>query len=190
MDGAPLFVAPGEASRWLLPGPHQIVVRKAGYSMETRSLTLVAGRQASEAITMRAIPSVSDVPTRTVRRWPTWTPWAVLGSGVVVGVVGVPFMLSAKSNMNAYDSWISESCPAGCPTSEVPQSVFDKRDRARTDNIVAVTLFSVGGALAAGGIGMLILNQPRNVPVSTIGRVSAIPIIGMRALGLAVALER
>jgi hypothetical protein len=118
-----------------------------------------------------------------------WTPWGVVGSGVVVGAVGVPFMLGAVSNVNAYDSWISQSCQAGCRTSEVPQSVIDQRDRGRTDNIVAVSLFSVGGAVAAGGIAMLILNQPRTVPLQTTARLSLTPLFGIKTVGVAVGLE-
>ncbi|HET7545399.1 MAG TPA: hypothetical protein VFK05_36280 [Polyangiaceae bacterium] len=186
MDGAPLFISPGETTQWLLPGPHQIVVRKAGYLTETRSLTLVAGRQASEAV---ALQQLRTIPTHTVQRWPTWQPWAVLGSGLVVGALGVPFMVSAKSNINAYDDWISASCPTGCETGDVPRGVFDQRDRGRTQNIVAVSLFSAGGALAAGGIVMLILNQPRSVPLQTTSRLSATPVIGAGTVGVSVAFE-
>jgi hypothetical protein len=187
MDGAPFFVAPGEASRWLLPGPHQIVVRKAGFTTETRSLTLLPGKPASEAVVLQAIGSL---PTQTVRRWSTWTPWAVIGSGVVVGAVGVPFMFTAKSNVDAYDNWIAEACPAGCRTSAVPQDVTDARDRAKTDNIVAISFFAVGGVLAASGVTMLILNQPRIVQAPTSARLSATPVLGAGTVGLSVAVEQ
>src|SRR5262245_49460818 len=36
LDGTPLFTAPGEAARWLLPGAHQLVARKTGYLTATR----------------------------------------------------------------------------------------------------------------------------------------------------------
>jgi hypothetical protein len=187
IDGSPFFVAPGEGSRWVLPGPHQIVVRKAGFVTDTRSLTLLPGKPASQAIVLQRVRR--SPPMRTVRRWSVWTPWAVIGSGVVVGAAGAPFMLSAVSNVDAYDSWISQSCQAGCRTSEVPQSVFDQRDRGRTENVVALSLFSVGGAVAAGGIAMLILNQPRTVPLQTTARLSLTPLIGIKTLGVAVGLE-
>jgi hypothetical protein len=114
----------------------------------------------------------------------------VLGGGVVVGGAGLPFLLSAQSNLDSYDSWIGQHCPEGCLESSVPQGVLDLRGRARTENIVAVSLFSVGGALAAGGIGMLVLNQPRTVPAPTTARLSATPFISPKALGLLVGLEQ
>src|SRR5262249_22511020 len=46
LDGQPLFVAPGEASRRLLPGSHQLVARKAGFLPATRALSLLPGRPA------------------------------------------------------------------------------------------------------------------------------------------------
>jgi hypothetical protein len=187
MDGAPLFVGPGEVSRWLLPGPHQIVVHKTGFTTETRSLTLLPGKPSAEAI---ALQEIRTPATQTVRRWSTYTPWVVLGSGVAVGLVGVPFMLGAKSNVNSYDNWISASCATGCQTSEVPRSVFDARDRGKTDNVVAVSLFTLGGLGAASGIAMLILNQPRVVPVTTSARLSATPIVGKGTVGFSVALEQ
>ena len=151
------------------------------------SLTLLPGKPASEAVVLQAIRSL---PTQTVRRWSTWTPWAVIGSGVVVGAVGVPFMLTAKSNVNAYDNWIAEACPAGCRTSAVPQDVTDARDRAKTDNIVGISFFAVGGVLAASGVTMLILNQPRIVQAPTSARLSATPVLGAGTLGLSVAVEQ
>jgi hypothetical protein len=186
VDGAPFVVAPGEASRWVLPGPHQIVVRKAGFVTQTRSLTVLPGRPASEAVSLQKIRIVA---THTVRRWSTWTPWVVIGSGAVVAGLGVPFLLAAKSNVNAYDNWIAASCPAGCTTSSVPEAVLAERDRGRTDNVVAISLFSAGGALAAGGILMLIFNQPRIAPAPTAARLSVMPFVGARTVGFSVALE-
>ena len=58
VDGGPLFVAPGEVSRWVMPGSHEIVVRKAGFLTETRSLTLLPGRPASERLVLQEFRSL------------------------------------------------------------------------------------------------------------------------------------
>jgi hypothetical protein len=186
MDGAPLFVAPGEISRWLLPGPHQIVARKAGYLTETRSLTLLPGKPASEQV---ALQEIRTLPTKTVRRWTVWKPWAVAGAGVLVGLAGGAFYLQAKSDNDAFDAQVQMSCPMGCPATAVPKTAYDARDRGKTENIVAISLFSVGGAVAASGIAMLVLNQPRVVPAEESSRLSAVPLVGPGTFGFSIALR-
>jgi hypothetical protein len=187
MDGGPLFVAPGEVSRWVLPGSHQIVVRKAGFLTETRALTLLPGKPGSERLVLRELRSL---PPKTVRRWSTWKPWAVVGAGLLVGLGGVPLILQAKSDLNAYDAAVSQACPMGCPASMIPPSAFDSRDRGHAENVIAISLFSLGGAVAASGVAMAILNLPHAVPADEESRLSAAPLVGPGTFGLSIALRR
>jgi hypothetical protein len=187
MDGAPLFVAPGETSRWMLPGPHQIVARKSGFLTETRSLTLLPGKPAWEQVALREIKTL---PPKTVRRWAPWKPWAVAGAGVLVGLVGLPFYLEAQSNYDSFDGVVNMKCPMGCPASMIPQSASDSKSKGHTENIVAVSFFSVGGAVAATGLAMVILNLPRYVPAEEASHLSAAPMVGPGTFGLSLALQR
>ena len=187
MDGAPLFVAPGEISRWLLPGPHQIVAWKAGFATETRSLILLPGKPASEQV---ALQEIKTRPLKTVRRWAVWKPWAVVGAGVLVGLIGVPVYLDAKSNYDSFDAEVTMRCEMGCLASTIPQTAFDSKSRGHTENIVAVSLFSVGGAVAASGVAMLVLNLPRVVPADEASHVSATPLVGPGTFGLSIAFQR
>jgi hypothetical protein len=66
----------------------------------------------------------------------------------------------------------------------------DARDRARTENIVAVSLFVVGGAALASGVAMLVLNQPRVVPADERPRSAVAPIVGRGTVGLSIAFAR
>jgi hypothetical protein len=187
LDGAPLFVGPSDASRWVLPGPHQIVARKPGFLTETRSLTLLPGKPASQTVVLQ---EQRTVPVKTVSRWAVWKPWTVLGAGVLVGLVGLPVWLDAKSNMNAFDAQVGQSCPMGCQSSALPQSAWDAKDRGHAENIIAVSLFSVGGVVAASGLAMLLLNQPHIVPAETSEHVAAMPLIGPGTIGLSIAFQR
>ena len=100
-----------------------------------------------------------------VRRWSTWKPWAVVEArSLVVGLAGLPLILQAKSDINAYDAEVNHLCPMGCPTSMIPQTAFDSRDRGRNENVAAIVLFGVGGAAASVGLAMAILNLPRVMP--------------------------
>jgi hypothetical protein len=158
LDGQLSFVAPGHKTQRLLPGPHSLVARKAGYLTETRALMLPPGRRSDEKI---AMVSLASLPTRTVRRWKAWKPWALFGAGLVVALVGVPLMVDAKHNLDSFDADVARSCPNGCGPGALSSSTLDAHSRATTENGAAIGLFAVGGALAATGAVLLILNQPR-----------------------------
>ena len=181
LDGKPLFASPGESTRWLLPGPHELVARKPGFLTETRSLNVLPGKPAVEAISLQE----SQTPrTKTVRRWEPWKPWTVLGAGALVALAGVPVILDAKKNIDAFDKEIVASCPGTMGCTAVPQRAIDARDRSHVESIVAVSLFTAGGVLLAGGAAMLIGNQPRVVPDEPHIKATIVPAIGPGAFGL------
>jgi len=189
LDGATLFLAPGEAALWLTPGTHQLVARKPGYLTETRSLSLLPGKPVVETL---ALQEIGSLPTRTVRRWPTWKPWAVVGGGALLALAGLPLLLDARSDLIAYDEQIAQSCqPMGCaagdPDLQGPNAL---RDRAHTKNVVALSLFAVGGAVAATGVALVILNQPRTVPADERAHAAVTPLVGRGVVGLSLAFER
>jgi hypothetical protein len=179
LDGKRLFVAPGSARMRLMPGAHQLVERKPGFSTETRALDLPAGRLSRSELTLSR-PKAPKL--RSVRRWATWQPWTVLGSGALLGLAGVPVFLQARKDFETYDDEIARVCPAGCPSDELPRSVVDTRKRARAENTVAVGLFATGGALAATGVVLVILNQPRLEPEPE-PRVAVTPLLDRTTVG-------
>jgi hypothetical protein len=189
LDGQALFVAPGAANRRLLPGRHQLVARKAGFLAETRSLNLLPGRPSHERLTLQ---DIRYLPTKTVRRWSAWKPWAVVGGGALLIVLGVPVIADAVSNIHTYEAEVATSCAGmGCPPGVLSPSARDARDRSRLENIVAVSLFSVGAAVAAGGVAMVIRNQPRVIPADEQPRAwLAAPMLGPGVVGLQVAFRR
>jgi hypothetical protein len=158
LDGGQLFVAPGEKTLRLLPGAHSLVARKSGFLDETRALQLVPGRRSDEAL---KLVSLASLPTHTVRRWSAWKPWALFGAGLVVAAVGIPLIVDAKHSFDQFDREITISCPYGCAPTSLPTGAVEARDRGSAENGAAIGLFAVGGAVAASGVVMLILNQPR-----------------------------
>ena len=188
LDGQALFVAPGEASRRLLPGTHQLVARKPGFLPETRAVSLLPGRPSVETLTLQEIRSPS---TKTVRRWPVWRPWAVVGGGAALALIGVPVILDARSNVDAYDREVTNCANAGilgCPPGKLPATAYDARDRGRVENIIALSLFAVGGAVVASGIALVVINQPRVVPGEPHTLVA--PMLGRGQVGLSLAFQR
>jgi tetratricopeptide (TPR) repeat protein len=187
LDGQALFVGPGEAARWLMPGAHQLVARKPGFLTETRSLVVLPGKPLLEQLTLQDIRSL---PTNTVRRWPAWKPWSVVGAGALLAVIGVPVIVDSLHNVHDYEAAI-DSCSArvGGPCM-VPSTASDTLHRARVENVVAISLFSVGAAVAASGLAMAILNQPRVMQAEETAHASLTPLFEPGLVGLQVALRR
>ena len=169
LDGKPLVTT----QQRVLTGDHQIVVEKPRYQTETRAVRLNGGDHVTIKIELKPMA----VARALHRRWSRSTPWIVLGSGVVVAAVGVPVLFAASSSYDRYDVAVHAECPHGCidgqPTS---QHVMDLRSHAKLENNMALSLFGVGGAIAATGFAMVIINQPRLVA----------PVIGSDHVGLAI----
>jgi hypothetical protein len=72
----------------------------------------------------------------------------------------------------------------------VPSTASDTLHRARVENVAAISLFSVGGAVIASGLAMVILNQPRVVPVEETSHAQLAPLLGPGLVGLQLAIRR
>ncbi|MEO8549772.1 MAG: PEGA domain-containing protein [Kofleriaceae bacterium] len=170
LDGKPLA---GTAQR-VLTGDHQIVVEKPRYQTETRAVRLNPGDHVTIKIELKPIAVARTLH----RRWVRWLPWTVLGGGVVVAGAGVPVLLAAGSSFDRYDAAVAASCQHGCRDGDPATAhVMDLQSHAELQNTTAVSLFAVGGAIAATGFVMVILNQPRLVA----------PVVGTDHVGLAIA---
>jgi len=181
LDGEQLFVAPGEATRLLAPGAHQLVASKNGFLTESRALTLVPGQPTAVALKLVPLSSLSAK-----RRFAWWKPWALLAAGVAVAAVGVPLQLDAQSNMDSYDRQFGQKCPMGCHEQDLPASVRDLKSQAELENGIAVGTFIAGGALVAGGLVLIILNQPRVVeaqPKPALPPLTLVPTLGPGRVG-------
>ena len=169
LDGKPLE---GSSQR-VLTGDHQIVVQKPTYQTETRAIRLNPGDHVTIKIELKPIAVARTLH----RRWSRWLPWTVLGGGAVVAVVGVPVRFAAGSSLDRYDAAVTADCPHGCIAgTPAAQNVMDLKSHADAQNTAAISLFAVGGAIAATGFVMVILNQPHLVT----------PVVGSDHVGLAV----
>lgn len=159
LDGKPLLTGPGSAARYLLPGEHQVVATKPGMQASLRAVTLTAGTPA--AIELR--PSMGRTArSQMVRRWATWKPWTVLGSSGAILGLGALAYFAASRDFADYDRAVSARCPMGCGAMMLAEyGLVDKKQRAEREQVIAITLFIVGGGAAVAGIVGILLNQPR-----------------------------
>jgi hypothetical protein len=162
LDGKELFLAPGETTQLVTPGDHQIVATKRGFITQSITLTLVPGKVTVRDVKLLDLKSA----TKYVRRWPMWKPWAVVGAGAVVTLVAIPFQAQSATNFSRYNEEFGTACPNGCGGANqpaIPVPLISIRNTARTENVAAITMLTLGGAAIATGVVGVFLNQPRAV---------------------------
>jgi hypothetical protein len=182
MDGEELFVAPGTKSILTTAGKHQVVGRKTGHRTFTRDFLALGGESSSIPVTVVPLSEV----TKAVRRWRAWQPWTVLGTGVVVAAIGLPFRQVSLSSRDQYEDAVARLCPQSCETASLPPEVRDLKERSRRWNRVEIGFYVIGTAVAATGAVLAILNRERHVVVEE-PMLYAVPVVSSDHLGFSAA---
>ncbi len=185
LDGKELFVGPGRERRLMLPGKHQIIAQKALMLTETKFPVLEGGVDTNVVLTMR--PLSEGVVMK--RRWETWKPWTVAGSGVGVAAIGGLLYLLADSNYNTFDARVGEQCPMGCSLSSLPSDIREIESRADLQSTAASSLLITGGVLALTSGVLLFLNRQRPVTLNREVQpgppaLTIVPVLGPESIGL------
>src|SRR6185436_12821508 len=95
LDGKPWLPRAGRRSTLVLPGEHYLAALKSGYLPVTRPVYVLAGQQARVPLPMDKERSI------VTRRWTAWQPWAVIGAGIAVAVVGAGLDWQAFAHRDA-----------------------------------------------------------------------------------------
>lgn len=158
LDGRALFIGPAQHRVIVTAGKHEIVAKKPGHLTETRSLAVFPGEQQHIDIELRSVEEIAGAE----RRWQRWKPWAVLGAGAAVAVIGALTHTAAATNFERYDHEFAERCPPpeGCLVSG-DDDLTERLHRARIQQRFAVGSYAVGGLAVACGILLLSLNEPK-----------------------------
>lgn len=152
LDGQPWPGPGGHRSSLVLPGEHYIVASKPGYFPVTRSVYVIAGRQARVALPMDADRLIETRP------WTAWKPWAVVAAGVAVAAVGAGLEAQALAQRNAAAETLGGGCHTLTCDPTPPPALYG---RAETRHTLATGVFAVGGTVVAAGLVLAWLNQPR-----------------------------
>ena len=149
-DGKPWFVGPGVERRVTLPGEHVVTARKERFFPVVKTVPLVTGKTGAVTIVLDEDGFYYQRP------WASWKPWAVVGAGVVAGVIGGGLFWRADGEFAGVNS------KSRCPEDDVcPPTSWNGYGRAETLNGAAVTSFVAGGAAITAGLVWAFLNQPR-----------------------------
>jgi energy-converting hydrogenase Eha subunit G len=93
-------------------------------------------------------------------------PWTIAGSGVAVAAGGLAFYLAGKNQIESFHNDVANACAKGCKADLSDQPALRReRDGAVLKGQIAATMMIAGGAVAAGGLVLAILNRPvRKLP--------------------------
>lgn len=157
VDGKEVFVGPGTYRARVRIGRHTFVADKTGYTTRINAPFIGPG----ENFRIELKLYTADELTRYNRRWEaTWMPYAVIGGGVAIGLVGVGLELAATASYDDYDQRVAD-CNVnnmGCPTTPELVALRDSGDTKKTLGYVA---YGVAGAAVGAGVLLAILNRPQ-----------------------------
>jgi hypothetical protein len=156
IDGQHVLTCPGQARRRFAPGTHQVVARRAGYLTLTRDVIVLPAAPQQVDVTLVSMAAASV----TVRRWAWWKPWAVVGGGAAVALIGGLVEWRASADYDEYDRVIAVECgQVGCD--QEPAAAAELRARARLEDRIGVATLAVGGVGLAVGAALAVLNRGR-----------------------------
>lgn len=157
LDGQPLFVAPGRYEGLVLPGQRVVVATLEGYTpREVKRLLL-----ANESVRLD-LKLYTPEELRGYRQlWPTWIPWAVVGSGAVVAAGGGLLHWQVGENFRAYDAGIAACGEEGKIGCQPPAELASRFSLGQTEQGLAIGSYAVGGAALVTGAVLLYLNRPQ-----------------------------
>lgn len=157
VDGAE--VLDGKSQK-LLPGNHQLVASRPGYTTLSRALDLPAGKPRVEQIALE-LEKVTVQRDNYERRWAWWVPWSVEGGAAALALVAAGVYVSASNQMANFDAAYKDRCQMGCMV--IPSDLLRQHDSARTKSGVAIGMWVGASAVAIGGGVMAVMNRPIKV---------------------------
>ena len=181
LDGQPLATCPGQASRRISPGQHQLVGTKAGLLTRTIEVVAIGGTAQAIELTLQPLTKAARIE----HRWPTWVPWGVFGGGFAIVGAGGLVRLVAVSQMETYERAVRQRCSdRACDLAQDLGDVRAAKVDAERNGTIAVGLFIAGGATVATGAVLLYLNRGRTVYPSSVEKLvpTVTPLDGGAAL--------
>ena len=144
-------------------GKHTFIAEKPGYNAEAEVPFIGPG----EVFRIELKLYTADELTRYKRKWKTtWMPYAVIGGGVAVGILGGVFLVSAGSSYEEFDSEVArcntESMGAGC----MDAAVMDIKDSGDTKKVIGYVGYSIAGAAIVTGIVMAYMNRTSSYQIT------------------------
>jgi hypothetical protein len=156
VDGKDVFVAPGSYKAKVRVGKHTFYGEKEGYNARVTAPFIGPG----ETFRIELKLYTAEELTRYRRRWDqTWMPYAVIGAGALIGIVGGTFELSASSSYKDFNTAIAKCNTATMGCSASTPGLLDMRNSGDTKRTLGYVGYGVAGAAIATGTLLAFLNR-------------------------------
>lgn len=162
VDGKVVFTVgndgkPGHYISRVKIGKHTFVAEKPGYNAQVDAPFIGPGETYRLELTLYT----ADELTRYKRQWKNkYVPYAVVGGGVALGVVGALLQVSANASYKDYDSTVAkcnaDSSSQGC---ENKGAVADMRKSGDTKQTLGYVGYGIAGAAVVTGAILLYVNR-------------------------------
>jgi hypothetical protein len=125
----------------------------------------------------------------TTRRWDAWQPWAVVGAGAGIGLIGGLFEWRSEVNNARFARLFEdrEECELGCLQREFSDEMKTRQQRYRWYRRLGHGATVAGGAAMLGGLVLIYLNTPHqieNPERHRLVRTSVTPLLAPDSAGL------
>jgi hypothetical protein len=167
LNGKQLFVVErGKPNKYVgkvRVGKHTFVAEKPGFATPVDAPFIGPG----ETFRVELRLFTADELTRYKRRWEkrTWVPYAVIGGGALVGLVGGGLQLMARSDFDDYDTAVARCRESRCASEE--QTLLEMRDRGESKRTMGYVGYGIAGAAVITGAALLYLNRRQAYLIST-----------------------
>lgn len=144
-------------------GKHTFVAEKPGYNAQVDAPFVEPGQNFRIELTLYTAEEL----TRYRRKWnTTWMPYAVIGGGALVGIVGGLMQASASSSYDEFDAEVArcneDSGNGGC----TEPNVMALRDSGDTKRTLGYVGYGVAGAAVVTGLVMLYINRSESYQIT------------------------
>lgn len=164
VDGKEVLQGPGTIHLLMRPGQHEVAARKDGYLTTHHTIVTVSEKPVS--LKLRLLPQAKAMVP--VRRRPAWQPWAVVSTGVGIGLVGGALEWRADVNNRLFQSSFAKHCendPAlrGCYANQYTPEMKSQWTRYTWYRRVGHGASIAGGMAALSGLVLVYLNREQHI---------------------------
>ena len=174
-------------SKAVYPGYYVVRVERPEYLEQRFEFSISPGQK---AILIPKLMSVRDGVTVERRlRW--WMPWAVVGAGTGLGLLGAGLQWKAMRDMDSFDTQWAEQCgpddmnSPGCRDEDKPE-LLALHTRARWESGFAIGALVIAGTSVLAGFTLSALNRARTRQneAAKRGEPTFVPLVSPGAVGL------